>query len=80
MLVLLCFALLLAYQGITQEYHVSGQEQYYQRHMLRLEGELSEEKVEWVQSEQLRFDEATEQIARIDALEDEGKIDSRSAD
>lgn len=78
--VLLCFALLLAYQGITQEYHVSGQEQYYQRLMLRLEGELSEEKIEIIQSEQIRFDEATEQIARIDALVDDGQMDSRSAD
>ncbi len=80
MLILLCFALLLAYQGITQEYHVSGQEQYYQRLMLRLEGELSDEKAELIQSEQLRFEEATEQIARIDALVDDGQIDSRGAD
>lgn len=79
-LVFLCFALLIAYQGITQEYHVSGQEQYYQRLMLQLEGELSEKKTERIQSEQVRFDEAIEQIARIDALADEGQIDSRSAD
>lgn len=80
MLVLLCFALLLAYQGITQEYHVSGQEQYYQKLMLRLEGELSEEKIEIIQAEQTRFDEATEQITRIDLLVDDGQIDSRTAD
>lgn len=80
MLVLLCFALLLAYQGITQEYHVSGQEQYYQKLMLRLEGELSEKKIEIIQAEQTRFDEATEQITRIDLLVDDGQIDSRTAD
>lgn len=79
-LVLLCFTLLLGYQGITQEYHVSGQEQYYQRFMLGLEGELSEEKIEIIQSEQTRFDEATEQIVRIDSLVDDGKIDSNTAD
>lgn len=79
-LVFLCFALLLAYQGITQEYHVSGQEQYYQRLMLQLEGELSEEKAELIQSEQVRFDQAAEQLTRIDALVDDGQLDSRSAD
>lgn len=78
--ILLCFALLLGYQGITQEYHVSGQEQYYQRFMFQLEGELSEQKVEMIQTEQTRFDEAAEQIARIDSLVNEGQIDSRTAD
>ena len=79
-LILLCFALLLAYQGITQEYHVSGQERYYQGLMLSLEGELSEEKAAIIQSEQKRFDEATEQLERIDCMVDDGEIDSRTAD
>lgn len=48
--------------------------------MLQLEGGISEEKIEIIQSEQRRFDEAAEQILRVDALVDEGQIDSHTAD
>lgn len=80
LLVLICFALLIGYYDLSQAYHPSTQEQYYQQVMLQLEGDLTEEKETLIQSEQARFDEAFAQIEKIDGLVASGELDATTGD
>ena len=48
--------------------------------MTSLEGELTEEKEDIITSEKNRFNEAFEQIDRIDSMVSSGKIDEKTAD
>ena len=79
-LILLCFAILIGYYGISQEYHPSVSEQYYQKMMLQLEGEFTEQKEQLILAEQSRFDEAIRKISQIDAMVSNGEIDDLTAD
>lgn len=79
-LILLCFAILIGYYGISQEYHPSVSEQYYQKMMLQLEGEFTEQKEQLILAEQGRFDEAIRKISQIDAMVSNGEIDHLTAD
>ena len=79
-LILLCFAVLIGYYGILQEYHPSVSEQYYQKMMLQLEGEFTEQKEQLILAEQTRFEEATRKINQIDTMVSKGEIDDLTAD
>ncbi len=79
-LILLCFAVLIGYYGVSQEYHPSVNEQYYQKMMLQLEGEFTEQKEQLILAEQNRFEEAIRKINQIDTLVSNGDIDERTAD
>lgn len=79
-LVLLCFAVLIGYYGISQEYHPSVKEEYYQKMMLQLEGEFTKQKEQLILSERDRFEEATRQIEQIDTMVHNGEIDDLTAD
>ena len=79
-LILLCFAVLIGYYGVSQEYHPSVNEQYYQKMMLQLEGEFTEQKEQLILAEQMRFDEATRKINQIDTMVSNGEIDDLTAD
>lgn len=79
-LILLCFAVLIGYYGISQEYHPSVKEEYYQKMMLQLEGEFTEQKEQLILSEQARFDEASKKIEQIDSMAQNGELDKLTAD
>ena len=74
------FAILIGYYGISQEYHPSVSEQYYQKMMLQLEGEFTEQKEQLILAEQSRFNEAIRKISQIDAMVSNGEIDDLTAD
>lgn len=78
--ILLCFAILIGYYGISQEYHPSVKEEYYQKLMLQLEGEFTEQKEQFILSEQARFEEATKKVERIDTMVQSGELDILTAD
>ncbi len=73
-LVLLLFAVLIGFQDLGRSYSPSVREQYYRDIMLKLEGELSEEKEDLISMEQARFEEAFEQIERIDRMVASGAV------
>lgn len=79
-LILLCFAVLIGYQSLAQEYHPSVQEAYYQKMMLQLEGVLNKQKENRILSEQARFEEANTKIAQIDEMAENGELDRQTAD
>ena len=79
-LILLCFAVLIGYYGISQEYHPSVSEQYYKKMMIQLEGEFTEQKEQLILAEQSRFEEATRKINQIDTMVSNGEIDDLTAD
>ena len=79
-LILLCFAVLIGYYGISQEYYPSVSEQYYQKMMLQLEGKFTEQKEQLILAEQCRFEEATRKINQIDTMVSNGEIDNQTAD
>ncbi len=72
--ILLAFACLIAAQSLSNTYTSSSTEQYYQSVMLRLEGELTEEKEALIVSEKARFDEAFEEIRQINAAVASGEL------
>lgn len=79
-ILLIFFALLTGYREWGRPYLPSAQEQYYQDIMLRLEGELTEEKEALVLAEKARYEEAFAQIQRIDEMVAEGKLDERAGE
>lgn len=79
-IILLVFTLLIGYRDLTMTYSPSISEQYYKDIMTSLEGELTEEKEDIITSEKNRFNEAFEQIDRIDSMVSSGKIDEKTAD
>lgn len=80
LLFLTVFALLLAAKDAGNTYHPSGGEQYYRDIMETLEGELTQEKEELVQSLQTRFQEAFEKLEQIEAMEAEGALGPEEAE
>ena len=78
--VLLVFGFLAAYREWEQVYRISVQEEYYQKLMLHLEGELTQEKEALILSEQARFQEAFDRIAEIDEMVAAGEISERAGE
>lgn len=79
-LVLLVFGFLAGYREWGQNYYLSAQETYYQDMMLRLEGELTEEKEEWILSEHARYQDAFDQISQIEGMVSRGEISERAGE
>lgn len=79
-LVLLAFGFLAGYREWGQNYYLSAQETYYQDMMLRLEGELTEEKEEWILSEHARYQDAFDQISQIEGMVSRGEISERAGE
>ena len=79
-LVLLAFGFLAGYREWGQNYYLSAQETYYQDMMLRLEGELTEEKEEWILSEHARYQDAFDQISQIEGMVSWGEISERAGE
>lgn len=79
-LVLLTFGFLAGYREWEHSYHPSAQETYYQDIMLRLEGELTEEKEQLILSEQARYQEAFDRISQIDRMVSDGEISERTGE
>ena len=73
-LVLLVFGFLAGYREWGQSYSLSVSEQYYQDVMLKLQGELTEEKERFVLAESERYQEAFDRIGQIDRMVSEGEI------
>lgn len=74
------FAALLGGKDLSRTYHPSVGEQYYQELMGRLEGELNEEKEALVLAERQRYEEAFENLSRIDAMVEAGTLSDAEAD
>lgn len=80
LLILLLFAVLLAYQSLDRTYTPSAGEQYYQSIMSELEGELTNEKESLVLSEKARYEEALQKIEQIDEMVSAGELSDDTAD
>ena len=78
--ILAAFSALIAWTDLGKTYTPSAGEQYYQELMLSLEGELTGEKENILESEKERFAEASAQIERIDSMAAEGTISEEAAD
>ena len=78
--IVLLFGLLIGYRILSQEYYPSAQERYYQDMMMRLEGEMTEEKEALILSEQERYEEAFSEAERIDQLVINGEIDENAGE
>ncbi len=77
MVILLFFGLLLGYREWEQKYSLTSGEEYYQSMMRQLAGELTEEKRELVLKEQARYQEAFEEIEKIDRMVSSGELTER---
>ena len=80
LLILLLFAVLLAYQSLGHSYTPSVSEQYYQSIMSELEGELTDEKESLILSEKARYEEALQKIEQIDKMLSSGELSANAAD
>lgn len=74
------FFVLLGIQSFDQTYHPSVGERYYKDIMMRLEGEMTEEKEELVLSEKERYNQAFQTIEEINRLVDTGELSRDAAD
>ena len=79
-MILLLFAVLLAYQSLDRTYTPSAGEQYYQSIMAQLEGELTDEKESLILSEKARYEEALQKIEQIDEMVSAGELSDDAAD
>ncbi len=79
LLILLLFAVLLAYRSLDRSYTPSVGEQYYQSIMTELEGELTDEKESLVLSEKTRYEEAFQKIEQIDKMVSAGELSTDTA-
>lgn len=79
-LVVILFLILMGYIQYNTVYKLSAGEIYYQNIMLELEGLLDEQKEKVIETEQKKYDDAFEQIQKIETLEEEGKISEFKAD
>lgn len=70
---LACLALSGAYYA-TRNYSLSAKEEYYQDLMMKLEGELTEDKEAILLAENQRYESALSKLEQIAALEEEGKL------
>ena len=80
LVIILLFAVLLAYQSPRRTYTPSVGEQYYQNIMTKLEGELTDEKEALVLSEKARYEEALQTIEQIDGMVSAGNLSDDTAD
>lgn len=80
LIILLVFALLIGYRDLGKTYSPSVSEQYYASIMRELEGRLTKEKEQLVLAEQARFDEARNQIERIEERYADGTLDKSTAE
>lgn len=80
LLILLLFAVLLAYRSLGRSYTPSVGEQYYQSIMTELEGELTDEKESLVLSEKARYEEALQIIKQINEMVSAGELSTGTAD
>lgn len=78
--VLIFFAVLTGYREWNHSYNLSVQEEYYQDMMLRLEGELTQEKEELILAERSRYEEAFAQIRRIEEMISAGVLDEKTGE
>ena len=74
--VLALFALLIGFGDLEKGHALSIGENYYQTIMEELEGELTDEKEQYILKEKARYDEAFAQIAAINEMIASGEIDS----
>ncbi len=80
LMILLVFCCLIGYDTFHHAYTPTTQEQYYQDMMLQLEGELTAEKVDLIESESARYQEAFAEIEKIDRRVASGAVDSNTGD
>lgn len=78
--ILLVFCALIGYNELEHTYTPSVEEQYYQDIMLQLEGRQTNEKVRLIESERARYQEAFDEIDKIDAAISSGKIDDKTGE
>lgn len=80
LIILLLFATLIGYQDLSEKYTPSSQELYYQDIMLQLEGKQTDEKISLIETERARYEEAFNQIEKIDEMISNGEIDENVGD
>lgn len=80
LIILLVFCALIGYNELSHTYTPSVQEQYYQNIMLQLEGQQTSEKVQLIESEMARYQEAFDEIDRIDAAVNSGELDDKAGE
>ncbi len=78
LVILLVFCALIGYNELARSYTPSVQEQYYQDIMLQLEGKQTDEKTNLIEAESARYQEAFEEISRIDTAVALGEIDEKT--
>lgn len=78
-IVLLIFAIILCRGNLSRRYYMSAGEKYYYSVIQNVEGVLTEEKEIFISEEKERYDKAFAEIAAIDKMEAEGKIDTMTA-
>ena len=79
-IIILLFSILIGFNELNHSYHPSVQEQYYQNIMLKLEGEQTDEKISIIEKEKARYEEAFEEIEKIDELVSKGEINSETGE
>lgn len=79
-IVIFIFGIIIGYRVLSYQYNPSVQEQYYRDMMLKLEGELTDEKEEFILSEKSRYDEAFAEIENIDKMASDGEINVAAAE
>ena len=80
LLILLVFGILLGCREGSRQYQPSVKEQYYRDMMLKLEGELTDEKEHLVLAEEARYEEAFARLEEIEEMESAGTISENAAD
>lgn len=80
LLVLTVFCFLIGCSVFQRVYTPTTQEKYYLDIMLRLEGELTEEKAALIRAESARFQEAFAEIEKIDSSVASGEIDGETGE
>jgi len=71
---------LIGYNELEHTYTPSVEEQYYQDIMLQLEGQQANEKVQLIESEMARYQEAFDEMDKIDAAIHSGEIDDKAGE
>lgn len=80
MLVLLLFSVLLGYRYFSTQYSLSAKESYYKSMMMQLEGACTPEKETLIKAEKQRYDDAFEQIERIDEMTASGELEKAAGE
>lgn len=80
LLLLAIFCFLIGLNSMRRSYTPTTQECYYQDMMLRLEGELTEEKAALIEGESARYQKAFDEIERIEGQVSSGVIDPETGE